>query len=357
MCGTDRFQTHPSGQAVLSQSARVIIHSNEEAIRKSFSNPMITHSTIMCTTPANLRVLDQFVSPDMMERLHAGDVKGALECVGMTAHSESELTSAVTASWLADLDNAKKLYDYKKTITYSSESVRIKALEACEQRIASIESRITAVEDRIKRAKEHTCPICMCDATNPALIPCCAQIFCFGCLCESLKRVASCPLCRQRITDLKSVKVLGDATETNTVSTVIEKKKLGKQESCIEFLKEHPTARVLIFSSYDATFSGLNTALTDAAITHATVNGSQARITKLLREFKEGKHSVLFLNARNMGAGLNMESATHVLLFHRMAAELEQQIVGRAVRLGRTEPLEVIHLFHDNELQTGITHS
>jgi SNF2 family DNA or RNA helicase len=154
------------------------------------------------------------------------------------------------------------------------------------------------------------------------------------------------------------VKVLGEGTETNTVTVAApEKKKLGKQDTCIAFLKEHPAARVLIFSSYDATFSGLNTSLTDAGITHATVNGSQARITKLLREFKEGKHSVLFLNARNMGAGLNMESATHVLLFHRMAAELEQQIVGRAVRLGRTEPLEVIHLYHENELQTGIVHA
>jgi len=197
----------------------------------------------------------------------------------------------------------------------------------------------------------------MCDATNPALIPCCAQIFCFGCLCESLKRAAACPLCRTRITDLKSVKVLGDATEaTNTVATVPEKKKMGKQETCIDFLKANPTAKMLVFSSYDATFSGLNIALTDAGISHATVNGSQARITKLLREFREGVYSVLFLNARNMGAGLNMESATHVLLFHRMAAELEQQIVGRAVRLGRTAPLEVVHLFHENELQTGITH-
>jgi len=357
MCGTDRLQTHPSSQAVLSQSSRAIIHSSEDAIRKSFTNPLISHSTIVCATPANLRVLESFVSPEMMERLHAGDVKGALECVGMTAHSESELTSAVTASWLQELDNAKKTYEFKKTISYSSEAARTKSLETCEQKIASIESRISAVEDRIKRAKEHNCPICYCDATNPALTPCCAQIFCFGCLCESLKRVASCPLCRVRITDLKSVKVLGDDKAQTSTVVPIEKKKLGKQETCITFLKENPAARVLIFSSYDATFSGLNASLTDAGISHATVNGSQARITKLLREFREGKHSVLFLNARNMGAGLNMESATHVLLFHRMAAELEQQIVGRAVRLGRTDPLDVIHLYHENEVQTGITHA
>ena len=57
-----------------------------------------------------------------------------------------------------------------------------------------------------------------------------------------------------------------------------------------------------------------------------------------------------FLNARNMGAGLNIESATHVVLFHRMSAELEDQIIGRAMRLGRRTNLEVVHLLHENEI-------
>jgi SNF2 family DNA or RNA helicase len=80
------------------------------------------------------------------------------------------------------------------------------------------------------------------------------------------------------------------------------------------------------------------------------LNGSQARIAKLLREFKAGKYNVLFLNARNMGAGLNIECASHVMLFHRMSSELENQIIGRANRLGRTASLEVVYLIHENEL-------
>ena len=122
-------------------------------------------------------------------------------------------------------------------------------------------------------------------------------------------------------------------------------------------MKEHRTAKVLMFSGYDAKFAGIEASLDAESITRATVNGSQARINKLLREFKAGKHNVLFLNARNMGAGLNIECATHVVLFHRMSSELEAQIVGRAMRLGRAEPLEVIHLLHENEIGNIITHT
>ena len=64
----------------------------------------------------------------------------------------------------------------------------------------------------------------------------------------------------------------------------------------------------------------------------------------------------MFLNARNMGAGLNIDSATHVVLFHRMSSELEKQIIGRAMRLGRTAPLEVVHLLHENEVGNVISH-
>jgi len=38
------------------------------------------------------------------------------------------------------------------------------------------------------------------------------------------------------------------------------------------------------------------------------------------------------------------------MLFHRMSAELESQIIGRANRLGRTNPLEVVYLIHENEM-------
>lgn len=339
--------------AAMSQSVRLILHSSEEYIKSSFASPQVTHRNIICATPANIRVLDSFISPQMLERLNAGDMQGALESIGMSASSETEITEAFTKTLQTELENARRTYEYKKGLEYSSEQIKTKAIESCETKIASIESRIAAIEDRVKRAKEQTCPICYCDVSNPSVTPCCQQLFCFPCLCESLKRVAACPLCRARIDDLKTVKVVGEKTH---VSASAPQEKLKKTDAFLQFVKMNRDAKLLMFSGYDASFSLLEDRLDEEGITYATVNGSQARIAKLLREFKAGKYNILFLNARNMGAGLNIEAATHVVLYHKMAAELEQQIIGRAMRLGRSAPLDVVHLLHENELDSTISH-
>jgi hypothetical protein len=354
MCAASANSGTMSINAAGIQSARLIIHNSEQYIKTSFEAPTITHQNILCETPANIRVLDQFISPDMLEMLNAGDVAGALTSLGMSAHTEEEITTAVTSSLQKELQNAIKTYDFKKTIEYSTEQTKVKALEVCQQKIASIQSRISAINDRIKNAKDQTCPICYCEVASPAVTPCCQQLFCFSCLCESLKRVAACPLCRTRIDDLKSIQVVGSTAVAPEAPQT--KKKLNKKQAFVNFLKENPTAKVLMFSGYDATFNGIQEDLDAANIKFATLNGSNARINKLLREFNAGKWQTLFLNARNMGAGLNIDAATHVVLFHKMSQELEAQIIGRANRLGRTAPITVVHLLHDNEVSNTITH-
>jgi len=351
MCGISANHSTVAINAAVSQSARLIVHSSEDYIKTSFTMPTTTTRKIICATPTNIRVLDSFISREMMERLNAGDVAGALESLGMNSYTETEITDAVTLSIQKELHNAKVTYEYKKTLEYSTEALKNKAIEAQEQKIASIESRISAIQERLKRAKEQTCPICYCDLTNTAVTPCCQQLFCFACLCESLKRVASCPLCRARIDNIKDIKVLGESAAQPQPQEVPKTNSLlNKNDSFVKFMKENPNARVLMFSSYDASFTKLEDSLDAADIKYSMLNGSQLRIAKLLREFKAGKYNVLFLNARNMGAGLNIESATHVMLFHRMSAELESQIIGRANRLGRTNPLEVVYLIHENEM-------
>jgi len=362
MAGISSHQVSGLLPSSASHVCRLLVRNREDYVDASFRPPAILHTVLTCATPKTIHMLDSFISPDMMERLHAGDVGGALECVGMTSHSEEELVEAVTASWRRELDTARRTHDFKKTLEYSSEAAKAKAMEGCEAKIAGLESRIAAIQDRVKKAKEQACPICCEEATNPAVTPCCAQVFCFGCLCESLKRVAACPLCRERVTNVKAIKVLGttakregDGDDRDKKEGDDKDKKKGKRETAIDYLKTLPTtSRTLIFSSYDASFSGLNDALRAAGLESQTVWGSQARVSKVLREFTEGKHTVLMLNARHMGAGLNIEAATHVMLFHKMSKELETQIIGRAVRLGRAAPLQVLHLLHDNEVRENV---
>jgi SNF2 family DNA or RNA helicase len=47
---------------------------------------------------------------------------------------------------------------------------------------------------------------------------------------------------------------------------------------------------------------------------------------------------------------MNLVSASHVVLLHSMTQEEEKQVVGRAFRLGRTDPLQVVKLVHESEV-------
>lgn len=354
--GISSFNTSILNPAVF-QSTRLVIHNTEEYIRTSFDIPEIHHERILCLAPPNVHVLHNMISPEMMERLNAGDADGVLEMLGMQSKSADQIIEAVTDSVQKELEQTMNIYEFKKTLEYSSESAKRKSLEQLEEKIARLRSRIDAIKERLEHTGDQTCPICFCEVAAPAMTPCCRNLFCFGCICQTLKHSSACPLCRTTIPNIQTVQVLKQEGDAGAGSgTITESKKTRtKQEEFRAFLRENPGARVLMFSGYDATFQGLSHVLETDGIPHATLNGSQARITKLIENFAKGKYRVLFLNSHNMGAGLNIRPATHVVLYHRMAIETQNQIIGRAMRMGRTEPLKVIHLLHGNEMSIPST--
>ena len=80
------------------------------------------------------------------------------------------------------------------------------------------------------------------------------------------------------------------------------------------------------------------------------LKGSKDMIASTLKNFKEGTINCLFMNTIQMGAGLNITDATHVILLHAMTHEEEKQILGRAYRVGRDKELNFIKLLYNNEV-------
>jgi SNF2 family DNA or RNA helicase len=281
-----------------------------------------------------------------MERLHAGDAEGVLDVLGIQTRTVDQIVIAVTETVQHDLDQVRRTYEFKKTIDYVNEYAKAKSLAQYADRISRLESRIQAIQDRLTHTAEQVCPICFDEVEVPSITPCCRNLFCFRCICEVLRRTTVCPLCRELIPSIQTIQVIGD--HSDSLEPVPQM--LTKQEQFRKFLQNTPECKTLLFSIYDATFDGIGTMLEADGVTFATLGGSHTRIAKLLRQFAEGKYRVLFLNASNMGAGLNIISATHVVLYHKMSVETKNQIIGRAVRMGRTEPLTVMHLLHGNEM-------
>jgi len=332
---------------------RVILRNSDSYIDNSFSMPALIHNQIICRTTASIKILESVIPNDVMEMLHAGDTKGALESLGVHDETPTSIINSLTKSLMKDLDQQKKKLEFYKTYEgFSSESTKQKSLQGQQDKITSLENRIDTIKKRMEDIDTTNCPICYSDVETPTLTPCCKHLFCFVCLCESLKRQTSnpvCPLCRAPIASINEVHVIN-----KNANTIVEQPQSSqpktKVEEFIHFIENNPKARILMFSGYDASFFQLTSEMTHRNIPFSTINGSTHRVAKIINEFSEGSYQVLLLNSRHVGAGLNITCATDVFLFHKMSSEMEKQIIGRAYRMGRTKPLHVHHLLHQNEI-------
>jgi SNF2 family DNA or RNA helicase len=123
-----------------------------------------------------------------------------------------------------------------------------------------------------------------------------------------------------------------------------------KSEALLRIFRENPRGRFLVFSRYDNPFTQMEHSIEGLGVRVKQLKGNKDAIAATLRHFQQGDIGCLLLNSHYAGAGLNITAATHVVLLHAMTHEEEKQILGRAYRLGRTEPLSFIRLLHADEL-------
>ena len=332
--------------------ATLILRNTDAWIDKSLMRPAIVHDTVMCKAPANLGILRDFISPAAMEALHAGDTEGALTALGLKAASKETLAERVTTSLRADLVQAEKILAFKRDIEYSTAASKVAAIEKAEAKVGRIRTQLATLESRLASLAQELCPICYDTPRTTTLTPCCRQAFCLSCLCECITGKPSCPMCRAAIPSVKQLLVIGDSVpDEETDGNEEGGEGLPTKGAALLQLLSASTAdqRFLVFSAHEASFKGLREVLAARDIRCEMLQGSSARVERLRSQFRDGSIRVLCMNARHVGAGINLEAATHVVLYHRMNMELERQVIGRAVRFERATELRVVHLTHEEE--------
>jgi SNF2 family DNA or RNA helicase len=256
-----------------------------------------------------------------------------------------------------ELDNYKKTLAFKETLVYATPQAKETALKNLRDKIASLQEQITSFKERIEHVKDELCGICYDEPDPVTLTPCCRQIFCGRCLLMSMEKNPGCPMCRSPMAS-KNLMILGPsqpkvaatatATATATAAKAVEQP-LKKPDALLKLISENPTGKFLVFSRYDNPFEGIAAACAAQGIHIREVKGNKDVVNATIASFETGDIRVLFLNSQHSGAGLNLISATHVVLLHKMSTEEEKQVIGRAFRLGRTADLHVIKLLHPEE--------
>lgn len=311
----------------------IIIKNDSDFVKASFEMPVTNHHVYECFQPV-YNAVNGFVNATIATMIEAGNIEGAIEALG--GNKTGNIIELVKNKKLEDLEEIES-----KIRIYTMRNDQTKIDEWNNKKIHTL-NQIEELNNRFKTMLENPCNICFDTIKSPILEPNCQNIFCGECLLKWLQRKNSCPLCRAEV-DLSSLIYLENESRMQIVQP--KERKMTKDEKIVEIIKNNEEGMFLIFSEYDHTFYQIYKILYENDINFIEIKGSIKTREKNLDLFRAGKIKVIFLNSNYNGAGINLIEATDIILYHEMMNSCaENQILGRANRIGRTKPLNVHHL-------------
>jgi hypothetical protein len=330
---------------------RLVLKCSDAFVQESISLPVLYRSNVICVAPIHQQIVADAVPADVQQLLHGGDIAGAIAALGVKSEDTTSLIDAVTMNLKKELQRLKSTYEFKAGLDYSTAQAKEAALKSLEEKMKGKEEAIKSIQERIQGFSTEVCPICYDTPTEPMVTPCCSRVFCGQCILSCRARSAACPMCRTeyRVAQLKKIVLEKEDTEI-VEEAEPEGPKEKKADALLRLFKENPTGKFLVFSRYDNPFTAMEEAITGLGVTVKQLKGNKDGIASTLRQFQGGDVRCLLLNSHYAGSGLNITAATHVVLLHAMTHEEEKQILGRAYRMGRTEPLHFIKLLHPDEM-------
>jgi len=327
----------------------LIIKNSSGYIEKSIILPRPKRFKIFCLTPRELHVVKDLIPRNILSMINAGNINEAIKLLNCNVDTDDNILQIVTGNIKDAIHNKKieirleKKKKFKKNSKNKQEQ-RIK-IKRIRRQIERLEIRYNSIKEKIYSLNDQYCPICMDEFEKPTLVDCCKNIFCFECITNSIAKNNRCPFCRRNIYK-KSLHIINNKSVKNK-STYHKKK--DKIDILLDIINAKPNGKFLVFANFAMTFDKIKNTLQKYNITYKILKGRAKIITKTIKDFKNGKINVLMLNAKYFGAGMNLQMATDIVIYHRFNRELEEQVIGRAQRLGRKTTLNVFYLLHDNE--------
>lgn len=333
----------------------ITLKNDDDFVKSSFRLPELVMEIIRCKTPLSLSVLNNNVSPEIIEHINGGDIKGAIELVNCTKVSEKDLIQGATEELVKQLENKKIEFDMKSQMSYSSEKAKKESLTKIKIAMMNIEKKINSIKAKLQDS--NTCTICYDDLSNDTITPCCKSKFCFECISTWLMGGNNtCPFCRHKISMESLIVVSEDA---GGGAPAPEKDELLSKNENLDILikkcleKDTPM-KMLIFSDFSNSFNSITGILSKYNLKYSMIKGSGSTINKTVGNFKSNqgadKIDVLMLNADFCAAGINLENATDIVFYHMMSSTKTTQIIGRGQRPGRKQSLNVWKLCYENEI-------
>ena len=264
----------------------------------------------------------------------------------------------------------------------------------------------------LNRIKEHItegeCPVCCDDMKEDCegkvlIYKCCSVIICESCTFSTIFKMAhkgTCPNCRTEI-DLKQLIYISKDVDLDKLVQEVEDGEVvsderasadelispppqpvpvnySKFDAIVDIIRgaqpqsqtpihvhipqlltgdaelpEPTTRKVLIFANYDETLYKIRSKLEDEKINYEQLNGTPTQINAMVERFKHtDTNNVLLICAAKYCAGLNLQNASDLVFAHFMMDDnVETQVAGRLIRLGRTTNAKFHYVLYESEYE------
>jgi hypothetical protein len=337
----------------------LVVKNTESYVENSLSLPEMVSHYIQCKTPYAIDILNGLVDRNILNYLNADDIQGALQCVNPSHKSnENNIISRVIEKYTRQTTNLNIQINAAKEYLYDTETERTEAIQRLQNQLEQVQRKIDTITERIKT--NDLCTICYETVEKKTVTACCQNTFCFKCINLWLAQRKVCPLCKipMNIADLYVIDndiQDNEIQEDNEVEEDIDitkpNVKNDKYQNMELILNNlNANAKLLIFSAYENSFTNVIPILNRLNIQFDYLKGNGYQIQATIERYKHGNVKVLLVNTRQYGSGLNLENTTDMILFHKFDTEIEKQVIGRAQRFGRKEPLHVHYLLYENEM-------
>lgn len=325
------------------------VASNVKYLDSSMILPVPNRITIKCLTPNELIIIKDIIPKSIISMINAGNTDEAVKTLNCNVDTNENILQVVTKNIVNMLNNKniELKAEKKKTYNGAMKEEQEKKIVRIEHVIERLETKYKSIKEKIYDLNSQYCPICMSEFTKPVVVACCKNVFCFDCIVLSIEKTANqCPYCRQKI-GISDFHVIAESSIPKKNLKVQDVKE--KIDVLMDIINLNPNGKFLVFANFFETFQKIEKKLNKNKITHSTLKGHTQTIQNILKNFTEGKIKILMLNAKYFGAGMNLQMATDIVIYHRFSKEMEEQVIGRAQRKGRVGTLNVYYLMHDNE--------
>jgi len=341
----------------LNLNSNFVIKNDDKFIEQSITLPHPKRFKIKCVTPRELEIIKDLIPPSILQMINAGNSDQAIRTLNCNIDTNENILQVITKNLQDSIANKKIELEAenKKHYPMNLQKEHEQKIKFIENQIEKLINKFEDIKKKIYQLNDTNCPVCMGEFTNPVIVNCCKNMFCFDCLAVSMGELKNnkCPYCTQKITQsdihiFQNENIVKKTHSTCCSNKYVEKDKL---DVLLDLVQKKPNGSFMVFAGFQETFNKIETKLKHTNIPYHILKGQASTVKKYIDDFRDKKVRILMLNAQFFGAGMNLQMATDIIMYHRFTKEIEEQIIGRAQRLGRdvNESLNVYYLLHDNE--------